>query len=146
MKSGSASICLLILTWALILGLLGHPATAQSPCSTSFFSVLVQLMPCRPAVAQFSTVPPSEVCCNAVRSLGQDCLCALLNGPPITGVDRDSALQLPNKCNVNSVQLSNRLLYSRMLPSIDSKLRAKELTSSEIREAAALDQRRSKLL
>ncbi|XP_059441305.1 protein LIM1 [Corylus avellana] len=70
-------------------------------CPSTFFSALVQLIPCRAAVAPFSPLPPSEACCNALRTLGQPCLCVLVNGPPISGVDRNMALQLPEKCTAN---------------------------------------------
>ncbi|KAI4323376.1 hypothetical protein L6164_022989 [Bauhinia variegata] len=69
-----------------------------STCTSTFFSALVQLIPCRAAVAPFSPIPPSEACCNALRALGQPCLCVLVNGPPISGVDRNMAMQLPEKC------------------------------------------------
>ncbi|KAM7472480.1 hypothetical protein LguiA_010663 [Lonicera macranthoides] len=55
-------------------------------CGNTFFASLVQLIPCRAAVAPFSTIPPSEACCGAVKSLGKACLCVLINGPPISGV------------------------------------------------------------
>ncbi|KAI7730783.1 hypothetical protein M8C21_002285 [Ambrosia artemisiifolia] len=71
------------------------------PCGTTFFSALIQLIPCRAAVAPFSPIPPSDACCNAIRILGQPCMCVLVNGPPISGVDRSMAMQLPEKCNVN---------------------------------------------
>uniref|UniRef100_A0A2C9VII7 Bifunctional inhibitor/plant lipid transfer protein/seed storage helical domain-containing protein n=1 Tax=Manihot esculenta TaxID=3983 RepID=A0A2C9VII7_MANES len=70
-------------------------------CANTFFSALVQMIPCRAAVAPYSPIPPSEACCNAVKSLGQPCLCVLVNGPPISGVDRNMALQLPDKCTAN---------------------------------------------
>ncbi|XAR63420.1 hypothetical protein NMG60_11023352 [Bertholletia excelsa] len=70
-------------------------------CSSTFFGALVQLIPCRAAVAPFSPIPPSEACCAAIRNLGQPCLCVLVNGPPISGVDRNMALQLPDKCTAN---------------------------------------------
>ncbi|KAF8398447.1 hypothetical protein HHK36_017375 [Tetracentron sinense] len=70
-------------------------------CSSTFFSALVQMIPCRAAVAPFSPIPPSEACCNAIRTLGQPCLCVLVNGPPISGVDRSMAMQLPAKCTTN---------------------------------------------
>ncbi|GLT60712.1 hypothetical protein SLA2020_334680 [Shorea laevis] len=81
-------------------------------CSSTFFSALVQLIPCRAAVAPFSPIPPTEVCCNAVKTLGQACLCVLVNGPPIAGVDRNMALQLPEKCTANfdPCNLSHSLL------------------------------------
>ncbi|KAL2536761.1 Bifunctional inhibitor/lipid-transfer protein/seed storage 2S albumin superfamily protein [Forsythia ovata] len=71
------------------------------PCGSTFFSALVQLIPCRAAVAPFSPIPPSDACCAAIRTLGQPCLCVLVNGPPITGVDRSMAMQLPDKCTAN---------------------------------------------
>ncbi|KAK0574633.1 hypothetical protein LWI29_026514 [Acer saccharum] len=71
------------------------------PCGSTYFSALVQLIPCRSSVAPFSPIPPSEICCNAVKSLGQNCLCEIVNGPPITGIDRNMALQLPDKCTAN---------------------------------------------
>ncbi|XP_012475480.1 protein LIM1 [Gossypium raimondii] len=70
-------------------------------CHSTFLSALVQLIPCRAAVAPFSRIPPSETCCNAIKALGQPCLCVLVNGPPITGVDRNMARQLPQKCTAN---------------------------------------------
>ncbi|XP_054811728.1 non-specific lipid transfer protein GPI-anchored 9-like [Prosopis cineraria] len=72
-----------------------------TPCTRTFFSALVQLIPCRAAVVPFSPFPPGEACCNAIRILGQPCLCLLANGPPISGIDRDMALQLPAKCAAN---------------------------------------------
>ncbi|KAL6557501.1 hypothetical protein OROMI_017851 [Orobanche minor] len=72
------------------------------PCGSTFFSALVQLIPCRAAVVPFSPIPPSEACCDSVKALGQPCLCALINGPPISGVDWTMAMQLPDKCMVNS--------------------------------------------
>ncbi|EPS68428.1 hypothetical protein M569_06345 [Genlisea aurea] len=72
-----------------------------NPCGTTFFSALVQLIPCRPSVAPFSSLPPSEACCASIQALGQPCLCVLVNGPPISGVDRITAMQLPNKCAIN---------------------------------------------
>ncbi|XP_016169628.1 putative lipid-transfer protein DIR1 [Arachis ipaensis] len=73
----------------------------STSCTSTFFSALVQLIPCRAAVAPFSPIPPSESCCNALRALGQPCLCVLVNGPPISGVDRNMASQLPEKCTTN---------------------------------------------
>lgn len=78
----------------------GLPAAAPT-CTSTFFSALIRLIPCRAAVAPFSPIPPSEACCNSVRALGQPCLCVLVNGPPISGVDRNMALQLPEKCTTN---------------------------------------------
>ncbi|KAM0050245.1 putative lipid-transfer protein DIR1 [Helianthus debilis subsp. tardiflorus] len=76
--------------------------TMAHPCGKHIFSALVQLLPCRASVAPFSPIPPNEACCNAVRVLGQPCLCVLVNGsPPISGVDRSLAMQLPEKCSVN---------------------------------------------
>ncbi|KAL6513474.1 hypothetical protein OROGR_020554 [Orobanche gracilis] len=72
------------------------------PCESTFFSALVQLIPCRAAVAPFSPIPPSEACCDSIKALGQPCLCVLVNGPPISGVDRTMAMQLPDKCMANS--------------------------------------------
>ncbi|KAF7824515.1 protein M7-like [Senna tora] len=66
-----------------------------------FSQLLMMLIPCRLSVAPFSPIPPSEACCSALRSLGQPCLCVLVNGPPISGVDRNMALQLPEKCTAN---------------------------------------------
>ncbi|KAI6668881.1 hypothetical protein NL676_003766 [Syzygium grande] len=70
-------------------------------CGSTFFSAMVQLIPCRAALAPFSTIPPSEACCKAIKTLGQPCLCVLVNGPPISGVDRNMALELPDKCTAN---------------------------------------------
>ncbi|KAI3764809.1 hypothetical protein L2E82_14825 [Cichorium intybus] len=83
-----------------VLGLLVQ-GTIAHPCGSTFFSALVQLIPCRASVAPFSPIPPNEACCTAVKVLGQPCLCVLVNGPPISGVDRSMAMQLPEKCNVN---------------------------------------------
>ncbi|PPD97522.1 hypothetical protein GOBAR_DD05480 [Gossypium barbadense] len=41
-------------------------------CHSTFLSALVQLIPCRAAVAPFSRIPPSETCCNAIK-LPQKC-------------------------------------------------------------------------
>ncbi|XP_057451878.1 putative lipid-transfer protein DIR1 [Lotus japonicus] len=74
---------------------------SSGSCSSTFFSALVQLIPCRAAVAPFSPIPPNEACCNALKSLGQPCLCVLVNGPPISGVDRNMASLLPEKCTTS---------------------------------------------
>ncbi|KAI4333168.1 hypothetical protein L6164_018007 [Bauhinia variegata] len=73
----------------------------STTCTSTFFSALVQLIPCRAAVAPFSPIPPSAACCNSLRALGQPCLCVLVNGPPISGVDRNMVLQLPEKCTAS---------------------------------------------
>ncbi|XP_061368655.1 protein LIM2 [Gastrolobium bilobum] len=91
-----------------------------TPCASTFFSALVQLIPCRTAVAPFSPLPPSEACCNALKALGQPCLCVLVNGPPISGVDRNMALQLPEKCTTQfepclSLSLSVSLFLSGLV-------------------------------
>ncbi|KAG9151884.1 hypothetical protein Leryth_002154 [Lithospermum erythrorhizon] len=79
-----------------------HEGNAQGrACGSTFFSALVQMIPCRDAVAPFSTAPPSIACCAAIRALGQPCLCILVNGPPIAGVDRGMAMQLPQRCAAN---------------------------------------------
>ncbi|GFQ08152.1 hypothetical protein PHJA_002959200 [Phtheirospermum japonicum] len=77
------------------------------PCGSTFFSALVHLIPCRAAVAPFSPIPPSESCCASVKALGQPCLCVLVNGPPISGVDRTMAMQLPEKCTANFEPCTN---------------------------------------
>ncbi|CAL9003878.1 unnamed protein product [Prunus brigantina] len=74
---------------------------AGTMCASTFFSSIVQLIPCRAAVVPFSPILPSETCCNALKALGQPCLCVLVNGPSISGVDRTMAMQLPEKCTIN---------------------------------------------
>ncbi|GAB4832617.1 hypothetical protein Ancab_006635 [Ancistrocladus abbreviatus] len=83
----------------LMLTIAGMPQQGKSHgCGGTFFSALVQLIPCRASVTPFSSIPPSDACCSAVKALGQPCLCVLINGPPISGVDRNMALLLPEKC------------------------------------------------
>ncbi|CAN6829846.1 unnamed protein product [Brassica oleracea] len=77
------------------------PEEEVGGCSRTFFSSLVQLIPCRAAVAPFSPVPPTESCCAAIVTLGRPCLCLLANGPPLSGIDRSMALQLPLTCSAN---------------------------------------------
>ncbi|XP_010515661.1 PREDICTED: uncharacterized protein LOC104791462 [Camelina sativa] len=77
------------------------PEEEVGGCSRTFFSALVQLIPCRAAVAPFSPIPPTETCCSAVVTLGRPCLCLLANGPPLSGIDRSMALQLPQRCSAN---------------------------------------------
>ncbi|KAJ8899182.1 hypothetical protein K2173_012358 [Erythroxylum novogranatense] len=96
--SGAKFLPLLILV--VVAALLLEQSKCQA-CTSTFFAALVQLIPCRAAVAPFSAIPPSDACCNAVKSLGQPCLCVLVNGPPISGVDRNMAMQLPDKCTAN---------------------------------------------
>ncbi|GFY92164.1 bifunctional inhibitor/lipid-transfer protein/seed storage 2S albumin superfamily protein [Actinidia rufa] len=79
----------------------GQGQVPGQTCGSTFFGALVQLIPCRAAVAPFSMVEPPLACCNAIKTLGQPCLCVLINGPPITGIDRNMALQLPGKCAAN---------------------------------------------
>lgn len=90
-------------TAVIMLVMTGMVAQGQSnnSCTRTFFSSLVQLIPCRAAVVPFSPIPPSETCCNTLKALGQPCLCVLINGPPISGVDRNMAIQLPEKCSAN---------------------------------------------
>ncbi|KAJ0641674.1 putative lipid-transfer protein DIR1 [Helianthus annuus] len=94
---------------AIVMGLLVQ-VTVAHPCGSTFFSALVQLIPCRASVAPFSPIPPNEACCNAIKVLGQPCLCVLVNGPPISGVDRSMAMQLPEKCSVN-FEPCNKLIH-----------------------------------
>ncbi|KAK8469271.1 hypothetical protein PHAVU_005G037300, partial [Phaseolus vulgaris] len=92
------------LVWVLMMMMmvgLGFREVESSSCKSTFFSTLVQLIPCRAAVAPFSSIPPTDACCNALRTLGQPCLCVLVTGPPISGVDRNMASQLPDKCTTN---------------------------------------------
>lgn len=91
-----ASLPLLLMLVIVIAALV--PESSAHLCGSTFFSALVQLIPCRAAVAPFSPIPPSETCCASVKALGQPCLCVLVNGPPISGVDRAMAMQLPEKC------------------------------------------------
>jgi len=93
------------------------------PCGSTFFSALIQMIPCRAAVAPFSPIQPSELCCSAVKALGQPCLCTLVNGPPISGVDRNMALQLPDKCSANfepcnSLSQKNSRTRTHTLPEV----------------------------
>ncbi|KAI3818674.1 hypothetical protein L1987_12489 [Smallanthus sonchifolius] len=91
----AALVAAVVVTGLLVQGTVAHP------CGNTFFSALVQLIPCHASVAPFSPIPPNEACCTAIRVLGQPCLCVLVNGPPISGVDRSMAMQLPEKCSVN---------------------------------------------
>lgn len=90
--------------------------TRSHPCGSTFFSALVQLIPCRASVAPFSPIPPSEACCASVKALGQPCLCVLITGPPISGVDRSMAMQLPDKCAANFEPCTPPLLLLLLLP------------------------------
>ncbi|KAG2272450.1 hypothetical protein Bca52824_067005 [Brassica carinata] len=85
MKNSHAQIVILLMV--LVESGLVEEATAH-PCGRTFLSALIQLVPCRPSVAPFSTLSPNELCCAAIKRLGQPCLCALSKGPPISGVDR----------------------------------------------------------
>ena len=96
LKSESLMVFLLM-----IAGGIEGQGRGSGTCGTSFFSALIQMIHCRPAVAPFSPIPPSKACCNAVRTLGQPCLRVRVNGPPISGVDRNMAMLLPEKCTTN---------------------------------------------
>ncbi|KAG5627406.1 hypothetical protein H5410_012624 [Solanum commersonii] len=99
MTSRTLVMLILVITYSIaVKGSNGHP------CSSTFFSALIQLIPCRASVVPFSSVPPSEACCASIKALGQPCLCVLINGPPISGVDRSMAVQLPDKCTANFEQ------------------------------------------
>ncbi|XP_010257785.1 PREDICTED: protein LIM3 [Nelumbo nucifera] len=99
MKVGSTKVVTFLVFMVAMASMVEH-GMGQG-CSSTFFAALVQLIPCRPAVTSFSPLPPTEGCCNAVRMLGQPCLCMLVSGPPIAGVDRNVAMQLPAKCAFN---------------------------------------------
>ncbi|CAN6921935.1 unnamed protein product, partial [Brassica oleracea var. botrytis] len=45
-------------------------------------------LPLRPSVVPFSTLSPNELCCTAIKTLGQPCVCVLAKRPFILGVDR----------------------------------------------------------
>ncbi|CAI9103147.1 OLC1v1001593C1 [Oldenlandia corymbosa var. corymbosa] len=96
-QRNGAAICLLIMV--IMAGLVQE--TQEHACGSTFFSALVQMIPCRAAVSPFSPSLPTEACCAALKALGQPCLCILVNGPPISGVDRTLAMQLPDKCLAN---------------------------------------------
>ncbi|CAN1145052.1 hypothetical protein LINPERHAP2_LOCUS14476 [Linum perenne] len=96
---GVTMVVVLVLVMAWTVAGFGEGKLGAS-CGSTFFSALVQLIPCRAAVAPFSPIPPSDGCCNALKSLGQPCLCVLINGPPISGVDRNMAMLLPDKCSM----------------------------------------------
>lgn len=100
MKALSGVAGLVVMTM-IMMGMVQVEQAQGHSCSSTFFSALVQLIPCRTAVSPFSPIPPTETCCNAIKTLGQPCLCVLVNGPPISGVDRTMALQLPGKCATN---------------------------------------------
>ncbi|XP_010555722.1 PREDICTED: uncharacterized protein LOC104825138 [Tarenaya hassleriana] len=111
MMESSKAVTIWIMTMILTLMTIAAQQQQQQPppsmpgeaggCSRTFFSALVQLIPCRAAVAPFSPVPPTEACCSAVVTLGRPCLCLLANGPPLSGIDRSMALQLPQRCSTN---------------------------------------------
>ncbi|KAK7323254.1 hypothetical protein VNO77_26719 [Canavalia gladiata] len=90
-----------LLLWFLLMMVSLVAQVQSNSCTSTFFSALVQLIPCRAAVSPFSPIPPSDACCNALKALGQPCLCVLVNGPPISGVDRSMASMLPEKCIAN---------------------------------------------
>ncbi|XP_058073521.1 protein M7 [Magnolia sinica] len=99
MKGGAMKAAIWLVVLVFMASMVQH-GVGQG-CPRTFFGALVQMIPCRPSVAPFIPIPPSEPCCNALRMLGQPCLCVLVNGPPISGVDRNMAMQLPAKCSVN---------------------------------------------
>ncbi|XP_028799779.1 protein LIM1-like [Neltuma alba] len=99
MKQFGSKASSILLVLLIVRALVVQGQTTQ--CTSTFFSALVQLIPCRLSVAPFSPIPPSDACCSAIKALGQPCLCVLVNGPPISGVDRNMALQLPEKCTTN---------------------------------------------
>ncbi|KAK9065418.1 hypothetical protein SSX86_016801 [Deinandra increscens subsp. villosa] len=101
MENRAKTTATLVLAVTVVVTGLFVQGTVAYPCGNTFFSALVQLIPCRASVAPFSPIPPNEACCTAIRVLGQPCLCVLVNGPPISGVDRSMAMQLPEKCSVN---------------------------------------------
>ncbi|CAA0820726.1 Bifunctional inhibitor/lipid-transfer protein/seed storage 2S albumin superfamily protein [Striga hermonthica] len=100
MKLSNSKTLPFLMIFVLVIASFVQESTAH-PCGSTFFSALVQLIPCRAAVSPFSPSPPTESCCDSVKALGQPCLCVLVNGPPISGVDRAMAMQLPEKCTAN---------------------------------------------
>ncbi|KAI4342578.1 hypothetical protein MLD38_027190 [Melastoma candidum] len=65
----------LVVAMVLVLGVAVCATVGQGSegltCRGTFFSSLVQLIPCRAAVSSFSPIPPGYACCNAVKYLGQ---------------------------------------------------------------------------
>ncbi|KAK9128598.1 hypothetical protein Syun_017395 [Stephania yunnanensis] len=108
----------MLIPWVVLFVTMAHvmERSAGQGCSTTFFSSLVQLIPCRPALAPYSPIQPSDACCSAVKALGQPCLCILVNGPPIAGVDRNMAMQLPTKCTTDFGPLVKTLAEEPMTP------------------------------
>lgn len=100
MKLFDTKVLPLMLVFTVVMTSLVEQGRVKS-CPSTFFSALVQLIPYRAVVAPFSTLPPSKACCNALKAIGQPCLCVLVNGPPISGVDQNMFLQLPEMCTAN---------------------------------------------
>ncbi|KAL8028523.1 hypothetical protein ABFX02_14G166300 [Erythranthe guttata] len=101
MKFSDSRTTLPLLMLVLVISSMAVQDSIGHPCGSTFFSALVQLIPCKAAVAPFSPTPPTEACCASIKALGQPCLCVLVTGPPIAGVDRTMAMQLPVKCTAD---------------------------------------------
>ncbi|KAM6564797.1 hypothetical protein CsatB_024795 [Cannabis sativa] len=61
---------------------------------------------CRPAVTASNPVPPTQTCCDALKSADLQCFCDYKNSSPFLlsafGIDPTLAMQLPAKCNIPS--------------------------------------------
>ncbi|KAL8171478.1 hypothetical protein V2J09_023282 [Rumex salicifolius] len=139
MKNFHGKVCPFLVV-KLIMTALAVQGVGAHTCGSTFFSALVQLIPCRASVAPFSPIPPSDACCNAIKTLGQSCLCILVNGPPISGVDRSMAMQLPDKCSTNfdpcelsvDITTKNNRYRGQMMFSITTDLLRRSLISVNI--------------
>ncbi|KAA0058649.1 protein LIM1-like [Cucumis melo var. makuwa] len=65
----------------------------------------------RPSLSPFHPIPPSPLCCNAIETLGQSCICALLDAPPVSGVDYNLAMFLEVGRIVGCVKMMNKAAY-----------------------------------
>ena len=103
--------------WMLIMVGLVAQGQGQVPgqtCGSTFFGALVQLIPCRGAVAPFSMVQPTLACCNAIKTLGLACVSSSTALPSL-------ALTATWRCSslASALLTSNHVNLSLYLP-VDS--------------------------
>eukprot|EP00250_Pteridium_aquilinum_P022806 c25730_g1_i1 orf=50-547(+) len=84
---------------------MGQESVAEAPDSS------VQQADCSGAMDELSVcnvsisaASPAPECCDALRSLGPQCMCNVFLGPPIPGLSRDEAFLLPRNCNLARIR------------------------------------------
>ncbi|CAM6060992.1 unnamed protein product [Sphagnum tenellum] len=88
---------------------------------------LYSLMPCLSAVEGAHPRAPSASCCNVVKTVDKNCLCAQLKSGSYPKQMVENALLLPKKCGRTNLAGVHRSALSRIPNASQNKISAEEL-------------------